>query len=446
MLNNSANVISPVVQRKISDHNNSHHHLHHNTSQSSLPMSTPNAHHHHHGASNGASGTNRYSTNSNTSNSLNPTMGGGVDFDTTSIASISESSHWSGGAGDDLDNIALVNGSDINTMENKEWHEYLRMNKNGNNSSDEDNNANQNEDDENDEEGHVCEDSNEEDSSLCDDTVSASNPKATRKGHAAPNENKRNSITGSIKSSSSSITKGSQVQHKVSKFERINNNKASKTSASSLTKNGDRNGKGTNSEVLVKTKSVDKGRGFKKVDNYEELGAGEPKSNSNNTASRKNSNGHNNQYESASKSGSNDDRPSDVMTKSATHEPEVNSSQHYDSNEDFDDSHHHHHHHHHHHQHHNNRHNDEDEEEDRNNSDEYDEDYEDEEENSDEDDEDENELDDEDIWTIKPKLYAYYENQFKTMQPDLNGLITGSVAKPFFEKSKLPLAELSRIW
>lgn len=41
-------------------------------------------------------------TNSNNNLSLNR-----IDYDTTSIASISESSHWSGGNGDDLDNIAL---------------------------------------------------------------------------------------------------------------------------------------------------------------------------------------------------------------------------------------------------------------------------------------------------------------------------------------------------
>lgn len=64
-------------------------------------------------------------------------------------------------------------------------------------------------------------------------------------------------------------------------------------------------------------------------------------------------------------------------------------------------------------------------------------------ENNDASDED---LDDDDIWTIKPKLYTYYEKQFKTMQPNLNGFIIGSVAKPFFERSKLPLNELSKIW
>lgn len=32
------------------------------------------------------------------------------------------------------------------------------------------------------------------------------------------------------------------------------------------------------------------------------------------------------------------------------------------------------------------------------------------------------------------------------MQPDLRGKITGAVAKEFFEKSKLPVHELSKIW
>lgn len=61
-------------------------------------------------------------------------------------------------------------------------------------------------------------------------------------------------------------------------------------------------------------------------------------------------------------------------------------------------------------------------------------------------DDDDQDLDDDDIWTIKPKLLSYYEKQFRTMQPNINGLITGSVAKPFFERSKLPLNELSKIW
>ena len=75
-----------------------------------------------------------------------------------------------------------------------------------------------------------------------------------------------------------------------------------------------------------------------------------------------------------------------------------------------------------------------------------DDDDDDEEEEEDEEDDDDDDLDDDDIWTIKPKLYCYYETQFKTMQKNLNGYITGAVAKPFFEKSKLPLSELSKIW
>jgi hypothetical protein len=65
---------------------------------------------------------------------------------------------------------------------------------------------------------------------------------------------------------------------------------------------------------------------------------------------------------------------------------------------------------------------------------------------SDEDDDDDHDFDNDDIYTIKPKLAKYYEKQFKSMQNDLNGVICGSIAKSFFEKSKLPLNELSRIW
>lgn len=86
---------------------------------------------------------------------------------------MSESSHWSGGGGDDLDNIALVNGSDcINTMENKDWSTYLKMAKNGYNSSDDDNtnnNGNSNSDGYNDD----SQDENDEDLSLCDENVNS---------------------------------------------------------------------------------------------------------------------------------------------------------------------------------------------------------------------------------------------------------------------------------
>lgn len=169
-----------------------------------------------------------------------------ADFDTTSIASVSESSHWSGGAADDLDNVALVNGSDANPMENKDWSSYLRMAKNGYNSSD------QGDDDDDDEPAQKHDEANSSNDELSDDD---------------------------------------------------------------------------------------------------------------------------------------DDLPTSKKC--------------YDSDEQVDDD------------------------------DSY---------NTDED------LDDDDIWTIKPKLYSYYEKQFRTMQPDLNGFIVGSVAKPFFERSKLPLNELSKIW
>ncbi|XP_048240136.1 ralBP1-associated Eps domain-containing protein 1-like isoform X8 [Haliotis rufescens] len=51
-----------------------------------------------------------------------------------------------------------------------------------------------------------------------------------------------------------------------------------------------------------------------------------------------------------------------------------------------------------------------------------------------------------DIWAISEEQREYYMKQFKTMQPDLGGVITGKVAKDFFEKSKLPVVELSKIW
>uniref|UniRef100_A0A8C9WDC3 RALBP1 associated Eps domain containing 1 n=1 Tax=Scleropages formosus TaxID=113540 RepID=A0A8C9WDC3_SCLFO len=51
-----------------------------------------------------------------------------------------------------------------------------------------------------------------------------------------------------------------------------------------------------------------------------------------------------------------------------------------------------------------------------------------------------------DPWKITEEQRQYYINQFKTIQPDLNGLIPGSAAKEFFTKSKLPILELSHIW
>ncbi|CAI9717655.1 ralBP1-associated Eps domain-containing protein 1 isoform X13 [Octopus vulgaris] len=51
-----------------------------------------------------------------------------------------------------------------------------------------------------------------------------------------------------------------------------------------------------------------------------------------------------------------------------------------------------------------------------------------------------------DVWTISKEQREYYLKQFKTMQPEENGVIIGSIAKEFFEKSKLPVHELSKIW
>ncbi|XP_041067123.1 ralBP1-associated Eps domain-containing protein 2 isoform X2 [Carcharodon carcharias] len=51
-----------------------------------------------------------------------------------------------------------------------------------------------------------------------------------------------------------------------------------------------------------------------------------------------------------------------------------------------------------------------------------------------------------DPWRITEEQREYYFNQFKTLQPDMKSLISGSVAKDFFTKSKLPIRELSHIW
>ncbi|NXD06704.1 REPS2 protein, partial [Nothocercus nigrocapillus] len=51
-----------------------------------------------------------------------------------------------------------------------------------------------------------------------------------------------------------------------------------------------------------------------------------------------------------------------------------------------------------------------------------------------------------DPWRITEEQRDYYVNQFRSLQPDLNAFISGSVAKNFFTKSKLPIPELSHIW
>ncbi|KAI9535812.1 hypothetical protein NQZ68_040315 [Dissostichus eleginoides] len=52
----------------------------------------------------------------------------------------------------------------------------------------------------------------------------------------------------------------------------------------------------------------------------------------------------------------------------------------------------------------------------------------------------------EDPWRISEEQLQYYTAQFRSLQPDLGGLILGSIAKNFFTKSKLPIPELSHIW
>ncbi|XP_030058160.1 ralBP1-associated Eps domain-containing protein 2 isoform X2 [Microcaecilia unicolor] len=51
-----------------------------------------------------------------------------------------------------------------------------------------------------------------------------------------------------------------------------------------------------------------------------------------------------------------------------------------------------------------------------------------------------------DPWRITEEQRDYYTRQFKSLQPDLNALISGSVAKKFFTKSKLSIPVLSHIW
>lgn len=50
------------------------------------------------------------------------------------------------------------------------------------------------------------------------------------------------------------------------------------------------------------------------------------------------------------------------------------------------------------------------------------------------------------VWTITPEQREYYTNQFRSLQPDTNALLAGTIARMFFEKSRLPVAELRKIW
>ncbi|KAL0126189.1 hypothetical protein PUN28_004962 [Cardiocondyla obscurior] len=52
----------------------------------------------------------------------------------------------------------------------------------------------------------------------------------------------------------------------------------------------------------------------------------------------------------------------------------------------------------------------------------------------------------EEVWTISDEQRDYYAAQFAQLQPDPDGLLAGPMARTFFEKSRLPVSELRRIW
>ncbi|XP_004526690.1 ralBP1-associated Eps domain-containing protein 1 isoform X3 [Ceratitis capitata] len=60
--------------------------------------------------------------------------------------------------------------------------------------------------------------------------------------------------------------------------------------------------------------------------------------------------------------------------------------------------------------------------------------------------EEENESDLESVYQITPEQRDYYYNQFKSVQRDNKGLLSGQVARVFFEKSRIPIEELRHIW
>lgn len=60
--------------------------------------------------------------------------------------------------------------------------------------------------------------------------------------------------------------------------------------------------------------------------------------------------------------------------------------------------------------------------------------------------EEDNETDLETVYQITSEQREYYIKQFRAVQPDPNGLLSGHVAKVFFEKSRIPVEELRHIW
>lgn len=56
------------------------------------------------------------------------------------------------------------------------------------------------------------------------------------------------------------------------------------------------------------------------------------------------------------------------------------------------------------------------------------------------------EIDLEYFYQISQTQKEYYLKQFRTIQPDVHGLVSGQVARVFFEKSRIPVEELRHIW
>ncbi|XP_055594669.1 ralBP1-associated Eps domain-containing protein 1 [Uranotaenia lowii] len=59
---------------------------------------------------------------------------------------------------------------------------------------------------------------------------------------------------------------------------------------------------------------------------------------------------------------------------------------------------------------------------------------------------DDQEIDLEYFYQISQTQKEYYLKQFRTIQPDVHGLVSGQVARVFFEKSRIPIEELRHIW
>ncbi|XP_063702281.1 ralBP1-associated Eps domain-containing protein 1 [Culicoides brevitarsis] len=59
---------------------------------------------------------------------------------------------------------------------------------------------------------------------------------------------------------------------------------------------------------------------------------------------------------------------------------------------------------------------------------------------------DDHDIDLESVYQILPEQQEYYVKQFRAVQPDINGLLSGHIAKVFFEKSRIPVDELRHIW